>query len=289
MKRFPWDNLHVLLAVIRGGTLREAAKTVRMSTATLSRRLDTLEHRLGGKLVERTSTGCTPTELGLRVLSWAEQMEVAAHGILREIETPTELVGTLRINADEWTSFLLIALLPGLQKQHPSLNVDVLTSQQPFNLARREADVVMRYSPPETSDLIGIPIGNVTFALYASEAYILDHAAQLEQETWAELDFVSLDEPRSDFEVEHWLRSLPGSPRPWLRCNYAVGVLDGVVAGGGLGIIEKSVARLNPGIKLVLDAPQLSREVWLWVHHSLRDTLRVQALLNHLTISWKTR
>ena len=47
MKHFPWDNLIVLLAVIRGGTLREAAKAARMSTATLSRRLDALEERLG--------------------------------------------------------------------------------------------------------------------------------------------------------------------------------------------------------------------------------------------------
>jgi len=78
MKHFPWDNLMVLLAVVRGGTLREAAKAARMSTATLSRRLDALEERLGGKVVERTSTGCIPTELGQRVFALAEQMEEAA-------------------------------------------------------------------------------------------------------------------------------------------------------------------------------------------------------------------
>ncbi|WP_137166479.1 LysR family transcriptional regulator [Salinimonas lutimaris] len=286
MKRFPWDNLHVLLAVIRAGTLREAARSVRMSTATLSRRLDTLEERLGGKLVERTANGCAPTELGLRVLIFAEQMEVAAHGILREVETPAELTGTLRVNADEWTSFLLIGLLPGLKKAHPGLNVDVLTSQEPFNLARREADVVMRYAPPETSDLIGLAIGDVSFSLYASEAYISEQVSAIDQQQWEGLDFISLDEPRSDFEVERWLRGLAGAPKPWLRCNYALGVLDGVAAGGGLGIIENNVARINPGLNVVLPAPQLTRQVWLWVHHSLHDTLRIQTLIHYLRQSW---
>lgn len=286
MKRFPWDNLNVLLAVARGGNLREAAKAVHMSTATLSRRLDTLEDRLGGKLVERTSTGCIPTELGLRVLSWAEQMETAAHGILREIETPTTLVGTLRINADEWTSFLLIAMLPELNKLHPSLNVDVLTSQQPFNLVRREADVVIQYAPPETTDLIGIPIGNMEFALYASKKYTLENEKKLDQKAWDKLSFVSLDESRSDFEVERWLRSLPNSPLPWLRCNYAVGVLDGVIAGGGLGLIECSIAQLNPELKQVLDAPQLSKKVWLWVHRSLQDSQRIQVFVDFLKKAW---
>lgn len=289
MKRFPWDNLHVLLAVIRGGTLSKAAEAVRMSTATLSRRLDALEDRLGGKLVERTSTGCIPTELGTRVLVWAEQMEAAAHEILREIETPADLAGTIRINADEWTSFLLTALMPGLNQLHPSLHIEVLTSQQPFNLARREADVVMRYAPPETADLIGIHIGYVKFALFASDAYIQHHAVQLQREAWSELRFVSLDEPRSDFEVERWLRSLPGAPRPWLRCNYAVGVLDGVVAGGGLGVMECSIAQMNMGITRVKDAPQLSRQVWLWVHRSLHDSPRIQVLIDYLKGTWKTK
>jgi DNA-binding transcriptional LysR family regulator len=289
MKRFPWDNLHVLLAVARGGTLREAAKAVRMSTATLSRRLDALEARLGGKLVERTSTGCTPTELGLRVLTWAGQMEVAAHEILREIETPTELVGTIQINADEWTSFLLMALLPGLSDRYPGLSVEVLTSQQPFNLARREADVVLRYAPPETADLVGVHIGNMGFALYASEAYRQAHAELLQQQAWGALRFVSLDAPRGDFEVERWLRALPNAPRPWLRCNYAVGVLDGVIAGGGLGVIENHVAALKLGLTLILEAPSLSKSVWLWVHRSLYDSPRIQGLIDYLKEAWIER
>ncbi|WP_439448184.1 LysR family transcriptional regulator [Stenotrophomonas sp. ATs4] len=286
MKHFPWDNLIVLLAVIRGGTLREAAKAARMSTATLSRRLDALEERLGGKVVERTSTGCVPTELGQRVFALAEQMEEAADEIARQVDTPRELVGTVRINADEWASFMLITLLPGLNRQHPSLDVEVLTSREPYNLARREADALLRYGPPDTGDLRGDRVGQMDYALYANQAYAARRQAAIASLAWHELEFVGLDEPRVEFEVERWMRSLPGANRPWLRCNYSVGVLDGVTSGAGLGVIECAVAQHVGGLIRVRDAPALSKEVWLWTHRSLYDTPRFQALRDFLKQTW---
>ncbi|TFZ45289.1 LysR family transcriptional regulator [Stenotrophomonas maltophilia] len=286
MKHFPWDNLIVLLAVIRGGTLREAAKAARMSTATLSRRLDALEERLGGKVVERTSTGCVPTELGQRVFALAEQMEEAADEIARQVDTPRELVGTVRINADEWASFMLITLLPGLNRQHPSLDVEVLTSREPYNLARREADALLRYGPPDTGDLRGDRVGQMDYALYANQAYAARRQAAIASQVWHELEFVGLDEPRVEFEVERWMRSLPGANRPWLRCNYSVGVLDGVTSGAGLGVIECAVAQHVGGLIRVRDAPALSKEVWLWTHRSLYDTPRFQALRDFLKQTW---
>ncbi|SNY56604.1 LysR family transcriptional regulator [Stenotrophomonas sp. CC120223-11] len=286
MKHFPWDNLIVLLAVIRGGTLREAAKAARMSTATLSRRLDALEERLGGKVVERTSTGCVPTELGQRVFALAEQMEEAADEIARQVDTPRELVGTVRINADEWASFMLITLLPGLNRQHPSLDVEVLTSREPYNLARREADALLRYGPPDTGDLRGDRVGQMDYALYANQAYAARRQAAIASQAWHELEFVGLDEPRVEFEVERWMRSLPGANRPWLRCNYSVGVLDGVTSGAGLGVVECAVAQHVGGLIRVRDAPALSKEVWLWTHRSLYDTPRFQALRDFLKQTW---
>lgn len=286
MKHFPWDNLIVLLAVIRGGTLREAAKAARMSTATLSRRLDALEERLGGKVVERTSTGCVPTELGQRVFALAEQMEEAADEIARQVDTPRELVGTVRINADEWASFMLITLLPGLNRQHPSLDVEVLTSREPYNLARREADALLRYGPPDTGDLRGDRVGQMDYALYANQAYAARRQAEIASQAWHELEFVGLDEPRVEFEVERWMRSLPGANRPWLRCNYSVGVLDGVTSGAGLGVIECAVAQHVGGLIRVRDAPALSKEVWLWTHRSLYDTPRFQAVRDFLKQTW---
>ena len=181
---------------------------------------------------------------------------------------------------------MLITLLPGLNRQHPSLDVEVLTSREPYNLARREADALLRYGPPDTGGLRGDRVGQMDYALYANQAYAARRQAAIASQAWHELEFVGLDEPRVEFEVERWMRSLPGANRPWLRCNYSVGVLDGVTSGAGLGVIECAVAQHVGGLVRVRDAPALSKEVWLWTHRSLYDTPRFQALRDFLKQTW---
>ncbi len=52
------------LAVIEEGSLHRAATRLGMSQPALSRQMQALEHELGGRLLERTSTGVKPTRGG---------------------------------------------------------------------------------------------------------------------------------------------------------------------------------------------------------------------------------
>lgn len=286
MKRLSWDNLHVLLAVIRCGNLGQAARRLRLSTATLSRRLDVLEEQLGGQLLERTATGCIATALGQRICTLAEQMEGAANDILREVERPEAVDGMVRINADEWLSFLVTALLAPIRQRHPLLDVEVATSVAPSSLARREADLSLRYAAPGSADLLADPLGTLEFGLYASSRYIDLHPHAIERQAWAELDFVGLDDSREDPAMRDWWANLPGAPTAWLRCSYMLGVYDGVLAGAGLGIIERQTADLTPNLVLVREAPELTRQVWLCAHRSMRDNARVKAVKAFLMEAW---
>ncbi|NNJ15140.1 hypothetical protein CSV86_007725 [Pseudomonas putida CSV86] len=75
-------------------------------------------------------------------------------------------------------------------------------------------------------------------------------------------------------------------PPPWLRCNQTLGIYDGVIAGAGLGIVEKRTAKLTPTLELVLDMPGLTREVWLCAHRSLRESARIKAVRDFLVEAW---
>ncbi len=103
----------------------------------------------------------------------------SANEILREADTPEEIEGTVRINADEWLCFLLTSLIPSIHQRHPALHLEILASQYPFNLAKREADILLRYGPPETGDLLGKRLGQIEFGLYANQTYVDAHADAL--------------------------------------------------------------------------------------------------------------
>src|SRR4051812_30072814 len=57
-------QLRSFLAVIEEGSLHRAAKRLNLSQSALSRQMQALEHELGGKLLERSSTGVQPTSGG---------------------------------------------------------------------------------------------------------------------------------------------------------------------------------------------------------------------------------
>ncbi|MBH3411593.1 LysR family transcriptional regulator [Pseudomonas putida] len=281
MAGFDWNDLQVLLAVQRSKSLRNAAERLNLSAATLSRKLDELEGQIGEKLVERMSTGCELTQVGSRILGYAEQMEELASSIerVRDSHRTEELEGTVRINADEWVSFFLMLHLPKIRQRHPRIAIEVITSHRPYSLTRREADISLRPIQPTHPDLVAKKLGKIEFALYGAENYVAQHQTAIQAQRWSELDFIGFDDLRSSFTADGWLRSLPESGAPWLRCSYALGIYDGVVANGGLGVLATfAVERDGRVIPVTSAIPELTQEIWLTYHRGHGSSGKVRAV-----------
>ena len=64
-----WDDVQIFLALARHESLSAAARTLGVNHATIGRRIDSLERRVGGALFERGARGYAPTPLA-RTLEW---------------------------------------------------------------------------------------------------------------------------------------------------------------------------------------------------------------------------
>ncbi|WP_118182756.1 LysR family transcriptional regulator [Paraburkholderia phosphatilytica] len=284
MEQLDWDDLRILVAIARGGTMRAAATACDLSAPTLSRRLTDLERRLGEPLIDRVPSGCTPTAFGAKVLTWAEQMEDLAHRIARAADaTDGGPRGTVRINAPEWPSYMLLKLLGSFQDRLPGLSIEVLTSRRPYSLARREADIALWPECPDEGDLYVRRIGRIRFGLYASRDYSLRHKQAIARKEWDKLSFVGLDDRQADHKVTQWLKSLPGAPAPSLRSSYGMGVFDGVLGGSGLGVLAQLAGSTTSELVCVeKHIKTLDEDVWLVQHPALRDSERMRTVANLL-------
>jgi DNA-binding transcriptional LysR family regulator len=65
----PWEDVQLVLAVVEAGSLSGAAKRLRLTQPTVSRRIAALESSLGEPLFVRTVEGAAPTSFGERFLS----------------------------------------------------------------------------------------------------------------------------------------------------------------------------------------------------------------------------
>jgi DNA-binding transcriptional LysR family regulator len=68
MRTISWDNIKYFIVTARAGSLTAAANALRVSPATLSRRLANLEFELGQLLFARSPTGYTLTKEGRALL-----------------------------------------------------------------------------------------------------------------------------------------------------------------------------------------------------------------------------
>jgi len=68
------DELRAFVAVVDRGSIAAASKSLRFPVATLRRRLDELESRLGVKLLDRARDGAVPTSAGVAVVDKARAL-----------------------------------------------------------------------------------------------------------------------------------------------------------------------------------------------------------------------
>lgn len=276
-----WNDLRVMIALQKTKSMRAAAERLGLSAATLARKLDELETQLGERLVERMPSGCEITPAGLRILTYAEQMEELAAEIerTRDIQRIEDLEGSVRINADEWVSFFLMLHLPLLHERYPAISIEVITTHRPYSLTRREADISLRPAQPVHHDVVSKRLGQIEYALYGACTYVQKHRSAIDQQRWSELSFVGFDEVRSSFSVDTWLRSLPEAGMPWLRCSYALGIYDGILSGGGLGVLAKFAVERDGRLEAVIPVvPELTQNIWIAYHRGLAGSARVRVV-----------
>jgi DNA-binding transcriptional LysR family regulator len=283
MRTFNWDDLRVFLAIARHGTLRRAGEACGLSPATLSRRLEKLERDLGERLVDRLPSGCLLTPFGDHVLGSAERIDDLSLEIGGAAEASAGPRGVVRINADEWLSYLLMKRLGDLRRRYPDLALEVLTSQTPLSLARREADIVLRTHRPDEKDVHVRRVGRLRFGLFGARDYVEAHRAEISARDWSSLAFVGLDEAHAHMATERWIRSLPGAPTPSLRCSYGLGVYDGIVGGAGLGVLAHLAADAASNLACVVPAiAELDQDIWLVRHSAMRHSARLRVVADHV-------
>jgi DNA-binding transcriptional LysR family regulator len=169
-------EIAAFLAVVERGSFSAAARTLEVTKSSVSRRISALEHKLGARLLQRTSRRLMLTEVGVAY----HTRVAAAMGSLRDA---AELVhglqveprGHLRITAPVDLSRLLARLVVGFSARHPSVTVEVVLTQRVVDLVGEGIDVALRAGELRDSSLVGRRVAEATTIIAASPQYLEKH------------------------------------------------------------------------------------------------------------------
>lgn len=160
------EQLRAFLAVIETGSLFTAARMLRVSRATLRRRIEELEVRAGVPLLHRTRVGATATPAGALLAAHGRQLMQEADAVLTSIrEVGNEPAGELRVRLPVGLPpHLLTPIFALLSARYPRLRFRVSCSDNPVGGLLTDVDLAVHFgarSPPgpwQVRELLRVPV-----------------------------------------------------------------------------------------------------------------------------------
>jgi DNA-binding transcriptional LysR family regulator len=285
--KFDWNRARAFLVTAEEGSLSAAARALGMTQPTLSRQVDALEQDLGIVLFERAGRGLVLTPSGLELLEHVRGMgEAATRVSLSASGRAQSIEGPICITASEvYSFFLLPPIIKKLRAQHPGVEVEILASNAPTDLRRREADIAIRNFNSTQPDLIVKKVKDETAWMYASPDYLR-----------------TIGDPRSLQELngaiflgfannDAMMKGLNSLGLNVTRKNFPV-VCDNhlvqwefVKHGAGIGLITEAVGDAEPAVRRLLpDMAPFVFPMWLATHRELNTSKRVRTVFDFLAV-----
>ncbi|MCC0037602.1 MAG: LysR family transcriptional regulator [Brucellaceae bacterium] len=280
-----WDDVRIFLAVARAGQILGAARRLGINHATVSRRVAALEADLKVRLFRRLTTGSELTPAGERFLEVAERMEAEMIAARADLAADgDEVSGTVRIGAPDGFGVAYLApRLGALTSQYRDLSVQLVPVPRSFSLSRREADIAITVDRPSEGRLVAGKLVDYTLGLYASKHYAAEHGLPTRAEDLTAHGLVGYV---ADLVIDPALDYAPEFSPDWnarFSVSSALGQVEAVRAGAGIGILHSFIARDHDDLIRVDAIPSIRRAYWLVYHESVRPLRRIQAVSSFIS------
>lgn len=273
------DDLALVSAIAESGRMKAAAERLRAHPATVYRRLEALEHRLGGRLFERLGGRLAATALAEDIAAAARDVASRLDALNRQVAgRDGRLSGTLSITTTDTLQALAMPVLAAFGRAHPRLDLRIGIANAMADLGRNEADIAIRPTRAPGETLVGTQLGGFDYAVYTEAARALP--APLPMLT-ASAGWIAYGGAIAQAPAARWLaENVPARNR--------IGTADAMLAAalaarsGAYALLPSylgddsvfGLARISPPV------PELRSQVWLLTHPDLRHAAKVRAFMD---------
>lgn len=254
-------EIEAFTAVVSYGSFSAAATRLGVAKSSVSRRVASLEQRLGARLLQRSTRRLALTEVGERYherVSQALDGLKAAEDAVREVQE--EPSGSLRVTGPVDLGGLLGSLVAEFRAAFPKVEVHATLTQRRVDLVREGYDVALRAGELQDSSLLARKIEGGQGSVVASPAFLAQHRVPTTLQDAAKLPWVL-------FRGNHGQMTLPwddAEGEPVVVYGGLTGdefgfVHAATVGGAGIGFLPHFVAEesLRKGelVRLLSDLP----------------------------------
>lgn len=289
-----FQEIRVFAAVVDRGSFVAAAEALNMSKGAVSRHVAELEHRLGVRLLQRTTRKLSMTQEGdiflarcRDILSSIEASEaeistrsVTASGLIK-VSVPVSF--GIRHMAPLWCDFL---------DMHPRVTLDVQLSDRVVDLVEEGLDLAVRIARLPDSSLISRKLASTRLVLCASPDYLRRrgvplHPSELTQHDVIGYSLLSMGD-QWQFTGPEGLVSVKVRPRLW--SNNGDSCIATALKGGGIQLQPTFLIdqELSNGTLVEILPQYRSAELGIYALYPSKRFLqpKIRALVDFLTHQW---
>lgn len=288
-----WDDIKTFVAAAQTGSFGAAARRLRTTQPTVTRRIEDLELRLGGRLFDRGLRGVTLTRAGELVYDRALTMQRASLDIERlslDNETPHE--GEVTIAAPEGIGGYVIGPeVAEFVRENPGIRLALDCGFYPENPVDAHVDLSVQLTDASgTPELAATPLASLHYALFASKDYLETYGAPTRIEAAVGHRFIYHSAQVS--KRGRWgakTSAFIELSAPSMVVNSSTLMLHAIQQGAGIGAIPTAIAPLAPDL-VMLDIPPLaSSTLWLCHHRDAVKAGRVAKVADWLASIFDAR
>jgi molybdate transport repressor ModE-like protein len=269
-----WDDLRLLEAIERTGSVRAAARETQSSLSTVYRRVAEFERQLGQLCLVRRDGDATLTAFGRSLAQVGKQVRGGLAQVFAELRTSqTSLEGTVSLTTVISLLPLLQAPLMKLTTEHPGLSVELHLGDSGPSVRKREVDVALAVAKRPPPSCWGRKVCSLDAGVFGKPS-----AVRRTPLRWVVRSLDEAASPESAWEREHVKDGAV------LRAPFHA-LVDLCVAGAGVGLMPRRLAEHHGLVELEPRLPglnQLTRPLWVLTHEDHRKSPRVLALCSAL-------
>lgn len=280
------DDLLVLLAVARSGTVTGAATQLDIDHSTVSRRIARLERHAGQRLFDRSARGWQLTESGGRLREYAEQLQRTLDSAARAMSNRSAdgICGSVRLlTPDGFGTYLAPRALASVVTRHPALRIEILTSTRHLDLNAGEYDIAIALEATPSRAVIARPLCTYSLGLFASSDYLADRAPIDTVQNLCNESLVYYLDDHLDIDALRVLERIAPGKNATFQSNSVAAQAHSVLAGHGVGLLPSYVAQFHPDLVPVLpDTVVIQQKYWIVIPSAVQRAPHIQVAAQHL-------
>ncbi|TVT86176.1 LysR family transcriptional regulator [Pseudomonas sp. H3(2019)] len=168
-------SMGAFVMAAESGSYARAAERLGMSPQMVAKHVAALEHRLGARLLNRTTRRQSLTELGSAYYERCKHIvsEAQAADSLAQIMNDTPR-GKLKISAPvTFGSYNLMPFVTDFLRQHPEVEIDLQLTDRFVDLVEEGYEVAFRIGPLANSSLTARPLAPYRLVACAAPSYLI--------------------------------------------------------------------------------------------------------------------